>query len=326
MILFDTETRERIGDYRAPGFVTWLGFHPRDGSLAIVGGVPERRRRDTCTSSTPPPNGRAARSRSAAIPPILGRPTSPSEPTPPDGRSVIVAYMRCCPAPSAPVFLRRFDARTGSPIGPAVRVAPRCFQTGRPQLSFTPDGRLFIRERRGDLRDRRGHAARRAPLSGRRLQHRYQPRRRHARARRRGRTRSPARPRLGAGAGPDRRAPRRGGQSARPSAPTGARWRPRRRARERDRLGRERGTGDRDPRGPHWDDLGPGVQPRRGHPLYGEQRRDRENLGRGRLPPARAALPHQHGQRHRASPPRPPSPSAPTGARSRPRGPTAGWT
>ena len=36
--LFDTETRERIGEYQAPGVVTWLAFDPRDGSLAIVGG------------------------------------------------------------------------------------------------------------------------------------------------------------------------------------------------------------------------------------------------------------------------------------------------
>ena len=36
VILFDTQTRERIGEYQAEGLVTWLGFHPRDGSLAIV--------------------------------------------------------------------------------------------------------------------------------------------------------------------------------------------------------------------------------------------------------------------------------------------------
>ena len=78
MILFDTETRERIGEYQAPGVVTWLGFHPRDGSLAIVGGVTDPSgKRHTCTSSTPPPNGRAARSRSAAIPPTPGRDLHP---------------------------------------------------------------------------------------------------------------------------------------------------------------------------------------------------------------------------------------------------------
>ena len=39
MILFDTETRERIGEYQARGrrASAWLGFDPRGGSLAIVG-------------------------------------------------------------------------------------------------------------------------------------------------------------------------------------------------------------------------------------------------------------------------------------------------
>jgi DNA-binding SARP family transcriptional activator len=82
VILFDTETRERIGEYRAPNLVTWLGFHPLDGSLAILAGVGGGKRAHTWRSSTPPPNGRAVRPGSAAIPPILGRTTSPTEPTP----------------------------------------------------------------------------------------------------------------------------------------------------------------------------------------------------------------------------------------------------
>jgi WD40 repeat protein len=65
----------------------------------------------------------------------------------PDGRSVIVQYARVSgPAAEAHVFLRRFDPRTGSPIGPAVRVPARWNQP-RPSLpSVTQDGRLFIAE------------------------------------------------------------------------------------------------------------------------------------------------------------------------------------
>ena len=36
VILFDTQTRERIGDCQGESLVTWLGFHSRDGSLTIA--------------------------------------------------------------------------------------------------------------------------------------------------------------------------------------------------------------------------------------------------------------------------------------------------
>ena len=50
------------------------------------------------------------------------------------------------PAAEAHVFLRRFDPRTGSPIGPAVRVAARWNQARPSPPSVTQDGRLFIAE------------------------------------------------------------------------------------------------------------------------------------------------------------------------------------
>jgi WD40 repeat protein len=145
VILFDTVTRERIGTYQVPGVITWLGFHPRNGSLAIVGGI-----------DAPSPRGKGYLH---VIDPATQRPRStvkleghPADPrlglyTPfgtyaPDERSVIVAYMGCCPDVAAPVFLRRFDARTGSPIGPAVRVAPRSPPT--PRLHSTLDGRVLV--------------------------------------------------------------------------------------------------------------------------------------------------------------------------------------
>jgi WD40 repeat protein len=50
------------------------------------------------------------------------------------------------PAAEAHVFLRRFDPRTGSPIGPAVRVPARWNQPRPSPPSMTQDGRLFIAE------------------------------------------------------------------------------------------------------------------------------------------------------------------------------------
>ena len=238
---FDTQTRERIGEYRArrrrlarlrsPGRLARdrRGPWTKLGYLHVFDAATGRRR---------------SSARLGGYPADPGKPIWPTATYAPDGRSVIVQYARVSgPAAEAHVFLRRFDPRTGSPIGPAVRVAARWNQARPSPPSMTQDGRLFIAEDEvtregGDLRDRRGLAARRAPLSGRRFHHRCQPRRRHARARPDGRPGSPARPRLRSGADHDRRAPRRspgrladrrrtGGRSGpRPSAPTGARSRP----------------------------------------------------------------------------------------------------
>jgi len=76
-----------------------------------------------------------------------GAPIWPTATYAPDGRSVIVQYARVSgPAAEAHVFLRRFDPRTGSPIGPAVRVPARWNQPRPSPPSMTRDGRLFIAE------------------------------------------------------------------------------------------------------------------------------------------------------------------------------------
>ncbi len=59
----------------------------------------------------------------------------------PGGRSLVVSYSTGDCDYSAPVFLRRFDARTGSPLGPAVRVAPK---SSKIPLISTADGRLLV--------------------------------------------------------------------------------------------------------------------------------------------------------------------------------------
>jgi WD40 repeat protein/DNA-binding SARP family transcriptional activator len=145
---FDTHTRDRIGEYRAPD-VAWLGFDPRDGSLAIAG---------CCERGDAENLGYlqvfdAATGRQRTTARLGGYPADPRTPWwptatyAPDGRSVIVQYARDSgPAAEAHVFLRRFDPRTGSPIGPAVRVAARWNQPRPSPPSMSRDGRLFIAE------------------------------------------------------------------------------------------------------------------------------------------------------------------------------------
>ena len=126
MILFDTETRERIGEYEAEGGVTWLGFHPRDGSLAIVTKDPSGSRAYVHIID-------AATQRLRRSFPLGGYPADPgSQYIPvatyaPDGRSLIVGYYG---DRGALLFLRRFDLGSGSQLGRTVRVG-----RGRVQLT-----------------------------------------------------------------------------------------------------------------------------------------------------------------------------------------------
>ena len=164
VILFDTATRERIGDYQAPDWVTGLDFHPRDGSLVIAAGVGKTGYLHVIDAATQRPRSTVSLGRHPAADP--GEGYHPTATYAPDGRSVIVAYMSLFgPRTPLPVFMRRFDARDGSPIGSAVRVAPPVFNDG---LHIHPGRAPARREPGGGLRDRRGHAARVTPLSGRR--------------------------------------------------------------------------------------------------------------------------------------------------------------
>ncbi len=121
VILFDTETRERIGDYQAgSGGVPWLGFHPRHGSLAVAAKGPSGSRAHLHIIDA------ATQRLRRSIP--LGR--NPADPGStyipiasyaPDERSVIVGYK----SEPGPLFLRRFDLASGSRLGRAVRVTPQ---------------------------------------------------------------------------------------------------------------------------------------------------------------------------------------------------------
>ena len=152
VILFDTATHERIGDYQVPGDVSEVGalaFNPAGDSLAV-------------TVLARPPMGtvklhiidvRTQRLRTAISlgrhPYVVQLDYFPGITYAPDGRSVIVVYPPSRSLEGGPVLLRRYDARTGSPLGKPVRVAPRpgpwgLFPGPRGRLVYASDSRTYL--------------------------------------------------------------------------------------------------------------------------------------------------------------------------------------
>jgi WD40 repeat protein len=142
VIVFDTATRERIGEYEAQGEVAGgeaysVAFSPRGDSIAVgVMQPPEWRSGEVHVI-----DARTLRLRTSIS--LGGHPGDPEMPYTslvtysPDGRSLIVGYSGKF---DAPLFIRKFDARSGSPMGRVVRVAPK---SSLSQLHPTQDGRLL---------------------------------------------------------------------------------------------------------------------------------------------------------------------------------------
>ena len=152
VFLFDAETRERIGEYQTPGNeITSLAFHPGGERLAIAGRDPpngwtghvhvidvESRRLSKSIALGRHP---ADRSPERACSPTA-QDCSPYYPTAtwaPGGRGLVVGYPGD-PGAGIPMYLRRFDAVTGTPAGRAVRVAAT--SSGFAGVHSTPDGRM----------------------------------------------------------------------------------------------------------------------------------------------------------------------------------------
>jgi DNA-binding SARP family transcriptional activator/WD40 repeat protein len=139
--LFDTETREPIGDHQAPGVVWSLAFDPRTDSLAIAGsaspgllsGYVEILDADTARVRSSISLGRH--------PAGAGLAFFETANYSPDGRSLIVTYSGGDLDRTTGTFMRRFDAREATPQGRAVRVAPRSTSTAPMSSS---DGRLLF--------------------------------------------------------------------------------------------------------------------------------------------------------------------------------------
>jgi WD40 repeat protein len=124
--VFDTAARERIGQYRAQGEVAGgesfiVDFSPRGDSIAV--GV--MRAPTYQTGEVQVVDARTLRLRtSVPIEPNTGDRVVTGGFLPlvtysPGGRSLVVGY-----SGEAPVFVRRFDVRTSSPIGRAARISP----------------------------------------------------------------------------------------------------------------------------------------------------------------------------------------------------------
>ena len=141
VIVFDTETRRQIGDHQLPGEAWSLAFDPRGDALAIPASSTLEHRKASLQIVDP---STLQVKDSVSLGPHPAAPGVPYFATAvyaPDGRSVVVSYSTGDNDYSVPVFLRRFDARTGSPLGPAVRVAPR---SAKIPLISTADGRLLV--------------------------------------------------------------------------------------------------------------------------------------------------------------------------------------
>jgi WD40 repeat protein/DNA-binding SARP family transcriptional activator/DNA polymerase III delta prime subunit len=153
--LFDTETREPLGDHQAPGRPVFsLAFDPGGDSLALAASAgaarPVARRGRVRPRSDLPGfvkilDADTARVRSSIS---LGRRPEGANlgvfvavNYGPDGRSLIVTYSGGDIDRTTGVFMRRFDARDAAPLGRAVRVAPRSTTQG--PIS-SPDGRLVV--------------------------------------------------------------------------------------------------------------------------------------------------------------------------------------
>jgi DNA-binding SARP family transcriptional activator/WD40 repeat protein len=139
--LFDTETREPIAEHQAAGTVATLDFDPAGDSLALAG-IASPDLRSGYMEILDVETARVRASVSLGHHPAgAGLIFFEAVSYAPDGRSLIVTYTGGDLDRTSGVFMRRFNARDATPLGTAVRVAPR--STSMPP-TLSPDGRLLV--------------------------------------------------------------------------------------------------------------------------------------------------------------------------------------
>jgi WD40 repeat protein/DNA-binding SARP family transcriptional activator len=149
--LFDTETQEVVGDHQAPGTAYAIAFDPQGDSLALAAETPPSEA-SSATGTLEILDAATGRVRGST--PLGRHPAGASHGFAnlgvviyaPDGRSLLVPYSRArwtgASTQYGPsFFLRRYDARRGTPLGKPVRVAP---QTPDTVPLMSPDGRLLV--------------------------------------------------------------------------------------------------------------------------------------------------------------------------------------
>ena len=139
--IFDTADFARIGGHRSVGLEVYgLEFAPGREQLALVGLTPgPRGDRTAQLDLVDARSQRLLRSVSLRTPftgPVFIVMATYAE----DGRSIVVAWLP--EDPRVPIPLRRFDARSGAPLGRARSVPP--ISAGIPILRTAPDGRLLF--------------------------------------------------------------------------------------------------------------------------------------------------------------------------------------
>ena len=133
--LFDTDTYEVVGEHQAPGTAYVIAFDPQGDSLAVAEDSSATGTLEILDAAT----GRVRSSTSLAA--GQGFANFGMVIYAPDGRSLFVPYSR-----GHSFFMRRYDARRGTPLGTPVRVSP--IPDGTVPL-MTPDGRLLVLADRG---------------------------------------------------------------------------------------------------------------------------------------------------------------------------------
>jgi WD40 repeat protein/DNA-binding SARP family transcriptional activator len=169
--LIDAETREQLGQHQVPGFIVDMTFDPRGEWLAVTTRYESRGGLPTTELFLHLFDAGTLRLRSSRqLPdPVSGPHSRTSYPllsVAPDGRTLIVGFASTGIRRGGPLWLRRFDARSGSPLGKPVATTARSGSYAAPLLSGPEDVYYANRERTVAIDPQTLGVVRRYPVGG----------------------------------------------------------------------------------------------------------------------------------------------------------------